>query len=280
MKSSLTALPLPDTISALGPAQGPLVSAVSTNNQQTTNAVKPKDGVTTLEQQQAAQSGVTAARLQQGAGRQQASSLIHAVQNKVTAASTTVMPGQQAGSSLPTKPASPPLRPAGATTDAAGTKTGAAGPKTDAAGPKTDAAGANPDAAGAKINAATSSQSQGDPVITATSPSISSANANASPAKSETAHQSDAEQSQEADMTATPDFESAVRRLKPYSIVPLFDGGDFDAGYNDKYQPVEFVVPAGLQKAVLEAVITGVLGTRLNQLWTDASFLISGVARM
>ena len=248
------------------------MSAVSTNNQRTT-AVKPKDHVTTLEQQQQAQSGVTAARLQQGAGRQQASSLIHAVQNKVTAASTTVMPGQQAGSSLPTKPASPPLRPAGATTDAAGTKTGAAGPKTDAAG-------ANPDAAGAKINAATSSQSQGDPVITATSPSISPANANASPAKSETAQQSDAEQSQEADMAATPDFESAVRRLKPYSIVPLFDGGDFDAGYNDKYQPVEFVVPAGLQKAVLEAVITGVLGTRLNQLWTDASFLISGVARM
>ncbi|KAL0025366.1 hypothetical protein WJX79_001061 [Trebouxia sp. C0005] len=142
------------------------------------------------------------------------------------------MPGQQAGSRLPTKPAGLPLGPAGAKTDAAGANTNATGAKTDATTP-----------------------SQDDTFISATSHSASPATADASPAKSETAQKSDAEQSQEADVTAPADV--AVRRPKPHSIVPLFDGGDFDAGYNDKYKPVEFVTPAGMQKAVLEAVITG-----------------------
>ena len=57
--------------------------------------------------------------------------------------------------------------------------------------------------------------------------------------------------------------------------MPLFDGGDFDAGYNYKYKPVEFVTPAGLQKAVLEAVITGIsFGTRLNALSVDRCYLL------
>ncbi len=245
IKSSLAALPLPDTSSVHVRAQGTLAPAVSTNHQQMTNAMKPKDDITALEQQQAAQSAVTAAR------QQQEYSLTHTVQNKPTAASTSVMPGQQAGSRLPAKPAGLPFR---------------------AAGAKKDAAGAKPDAAGAKTDAATPPQSQDVPFITATSPSVSPANADASPAKSETAQQPGAEQSQEADMTAPADV--AVRRPKPHSIVPLFDGGDFDAGYNDKYEPVEFVTPAGLQKAVLEAVITGVLGMRLNPLLTHASCVV------
>jgi len=228
MKSSLAALPLPDTVLVHGRAQGTFAPAVSINNQQMTHSVKPNNVVTTLEQQQAAQSAVTAVR------QQQASSLTHAVQTKPTAAGTTVMPVQQADSRLPAKPAGLPLRPAGAKTDAAGAKT---------------------DAAGAKTDAATPSQSQDDPVITATSPSVSPAKAHASPARFETAQHSDVEQSQEADMTVPAEL--AVRRPKPHSIVPLFDGGAFDAGYNDKYKPVEFVTPAGLQKAVLEAVITG-----------------------
>jgi len=228
MKSSLAALPLPDTVLVHDRAQGTFAPAVSINNQQMTHSVKPNNVVTTLEQQQAAQSAVTAVR------QQQASSLSHAVQTRPTAAGTTMMPVQQADSSLPVKPAGLPLRPAGAKTDAAGAKT---------------------DAAGAKTDAATPSQSQDDPVITATPPSVSPAKAHASPARFETAQQSDAEQSQEADMTVPAEL--AVRRPKPHSIVPLFDGGAFDAGYNDKYKPVEFATPAGLQKAVLEAVITG-----------------------
>ncbi len=170
------------------------------------------------------------------------------------------MPGQQAASRLPAKPAGLPLRSAGAKTDAAGAKT-------DAAGAKTDAAGAKADAASARTDAPTPSQSQDDVVITATSPSVSPANADASPARPGAAQQP--EQSQEADMTATPEFyfDSAVRRLKPHSIVALFDGGDFDAGYNDKYKAVEFVTPPGLQKAVLEAVITGILGISIPNLY-------------
>ncbi|DBA77212.1 TPA: hypothetical protein ACH3X1_009783 [Trebouxia sp. C0004] len=255
MKSSLAALPLADTVSVHGHAQGTVPPAVSTNHQQMTNAVKSNNVVTTFKQHQAAQSAVIAAK------QQQASSLSHAVQNTPPAPGTTVMLGQQADSRLPPKPAGLPLRAAGAKTDAAGAKTDAAGAKTDAAGAKTDAAGARSDAAGAKsdaagakTDAATPSQSQDDPVITATSPSISPANAGASPA-SETAQQPGAEQSQEAELTAPADV--AVRRPKPHSIVALFDGGDFDSGYNDKYKPVEFMTPAGLQKAVLEAVITG-----------------------
>lgn len=50
---------------------------------------------------------------------------------------------------------------------------------------------------------------------------------------------------------------SATHKARPHSIVPLFDGGDFNAEYNSKYKPVEFVVPKHTQKAVLEAVITG-----------------------
>ena len=291
MKRSLAALPLPDTISVHGlvHAQGALGPAVDTNSQQRTSAVKSKGDITALEQQPAAQSAVTAARLQQ------ASSLTHAVQNKPTASGTIVMPGQQAASRLPVKPAGLPFRAAGAKIYAAGAKTDdsgakanvagakpdAAGAKTDAAGAQTDAAGAKADVAGAKTDPPTLSQSQDDPIITATSPSISPANANASPAKSETAQQPDAEQSQEAAVTATPDFDSAVRRPKPHSMVPLFDGGDFDAGYNNKYKPVEFVTPPEMQKAVLEAVITGTsYGMRHDPLWTHASCLIGSLVCM
>lgn len=241
--SSLAALPLPGTDSVHPHAQGTLAPAVSVNQQQhVTDAVKSNNVVIIPGQQQAALRAVTAA------GKQQASSLTHAVQNQATAAGASVMPGQLADSGVPAKPAGLPLTAAGARIDAAGARTDAAGAKTDAAGAKTDAAGANPDAA-------TPTQSQGDPVITTSSPSISPAKAYASPAESETAQQAGAEQSHQADMTASADF--AVRRPQPHGIVPLFDGGDFGAGYNDKYKPVEFVTPAGLQKAVLEAVITG-----------------------
>ncbi len=229
MKSSLAALPLPDTVLVHDRAQGTFAPAVSINNQQMTHSVKPNNVVTTLEQQQAAQSAVTAVR------QQQASSLSHAVQTRPTAAGTTMMPVQQADSSLPVKPAGLPLRPAGA--------------KTDAAGAKTDAA--------------TPSQSQDDPVITATPPSVSPAKAHASPARFETAQQSDAEQSQEADMTVPAEL--AVRRPKPHSIVPLFDGGAFDAGYNDKYKPVEFATPADCRRLSLK-LSSQVLGMRLSPL--------------
>ena len=142
-------------------------------------------------------------------------------------------------------------------------------------------AGAKRDAAGAKTDTPTPSQSQGVPIITATSPSIFPASANFSPAKSETAQQPGAEQSQEAAVTATPDFDSAVRRPKPHSMVPLFDGGDFDAGYNNKYKPVQFVTPPEMQKAVLEAVITGTsYGMRHDPLWTHASCLIGSLVCM
>ena len=52
-------------------------------------------------------------------------------------------------------------------------------------------------------------------------------------------------------------FEALDRKLKPHSILPLFNGGDFDAEYNNKYKPVEFKTPPGVGKAVLEAVVTG-----------------------
>lgn len=54
------------------------------------------------------------------------------------------------------------------------------------------------------------------------------------------------------------------RNLKPHSIIPLLDGGDFDAEYNSKYKPVEFQTPPGIQKAVLEAVVTGAFHLQLN----------------
>ena len=149
------------------------------------------------------------------------------------------------------------------------------------AGAKTYAAGAKKTAAGAKTDPPTPSQSQDDPVITATPPSTSPANANASPAKSESAQQPGAEQSQEADVTVPADFEISVRRPKPHSIVPLFDGGDFDAGYNERYKPVEFVTPPEMQKAVLEAVITGTsYGMRHDPLWTHASCLTGSLVCM
>ena len=55
------------------------------------------------------------------------------------------------------------------------------------------------------------------------------------------------------------------RKVKPHSILPLLDGGDFDAEYNSKYQPVDFLTPPGIQKAVLEAVVTGTLHPQLNE---------------
>ena len=65
-------------------------------------------------------------------------------------------------------------------------------------------------------------------------------------------------QQQQSDTEFVPvQADSAIQKAKPHSIVPLFDGGDFDAEYNSKYEPVEFVVPKHTQKAVLEAVITG-----------------------
>lgn len=54
------------------------------------------------------------------------------------------------------------------------------------------------------------------------------------------------------------------RKLKPHSIQPLFEGGDFDGEYNSKYKPVEFEAPSGTQKAFLEAVVTGILDTLIN----------------
>lgn len=39
--------------------------------------------------------------------------------------------------------------------------------------------------------------------------------------------------------------------------VPLFGGGPFVADYNDKYKPITFKVPAGVQKVELVTVITG-----------------------
>lgn len=59
------------------------------------------------------------------------------------------------------------------------------------------------------------------------------------------------------DQTAQRHLSVPATKLKPHKIVPLFDGGDFDANYNSKYQPVHFASPEGLQRAVLEAVITG-----------------------
>lgn len=48
-------------------------------------------------------------------------------------------------------------------------------------------------------------------------------------------------------------------KLKPRGILPLFHGGDFDAEYNSKYKPVDFVPPPGSKQAFLEAVVTGLL---------------------
>ena len=54
-------------------------------------------------------------------------------------------------------------------------------------------------------------------------------------------------------------FGALDRKLKPHGILPLFDGGDFDAEYNNRYKPVEFKTPPGIEKALLEAVVTGML---------------------
>ena len=54
-------------------------------------------------------------------------------------------------------------------------------------------------------------------------------------------------------------FGALDSKLKPHSILPLFDGGEFDAEYNTRYKPVEFKTPDGIKKAVLEAVVTGML---------------------
>eukprot|EP00795_Rhopilema_esculentum_P014430 gene14430-5486_t len=45
--------------------------------------------------------------------------------------------------------------------------------------------------------------------------------------------------------------------LVPYKIKKLFNGGTFDKGYNKKYKPVEFIVPANAKKVKIYAVITG-----------------------
>jgi len=45
--------------------------------------------------------------------------------------------------------------------------------------------------------------------------------------------------------------------LVPYKIMKLFNGGTFDKGYNKKYKPIEFAVPANAKKVKIYAVITG-----------------------
>ena len=60
-------------------------------------------------------------------------------------------------------------------------------------------------------------------------------------------------------------FAALNRQPRPHSILPLFNGGDFDAEYNNKYKPVEFKTPPGVQKAVLEAVVTGMPHMGLQQ---------------
>ncbi len=43
----------------------------------------------------------------------------------------------------------------------------------------------------------------------------------------------------------------------PREVVPLFTGGTFDADYNDKYSPVDFVVPEWAERIEIAALITG-----------------------
>jgi hypothetical protein len=49
----------------------------------------------------------------------------------------------------------------------------------------------------------------------------------------------------------------AGKEVRPFALVPLFAGGDFDADYNDAYDPIVVPVPADAQKAELATVITG-----------------------
>jgi hypothetical protein len=46
---------------------------------------------------------------------------------------------------------------------------------------------------------------------------------------------------------------------RPTQTVPLFKGGTFDAHFNsdEERRPIHFGTPKGMQRAVLEAVITG-----------------------
>ena len=48
---------------------------------------------------------------------------------------------------------------------------------------------------------------------------------------------------------------------RPQELVYLFSGGTFDAGFNNDpdRRRIRFSTPAGIRKAVLEAVITGEL---------------------
>ncbi len=43
----------------------------------------------------------------------------------------------------------------------------------------------------------------------------------------------------------------------PFAIIPLWQGGDFNASYNDKKQPISFSVPEGTTAASVVALITG-----------------------
>ena len=45
--------------------------------------------------------------------------------------------------------------------------------------------------------------------------------------------------------------------IRPKEILPLFQGGTFDQGYNSKYSPIEFTIPPNTSKILLYAVITG-----------------------
>ena len=47
------------------------------------------------------------------------------------------------------------------------------------------------------------------------------------------------------------------KTLVPFKIEPLFRGGTFDADYNSKYSPFNFVKPSGTDRVKLVAVITG-----------------------
>lgn len=48
-----------------------------------------------------------------------------------------------------------------------------------------------------------------------------------------------------------------ARRLEPFQVLPLWEGGTFDETYNTKRRAVNFTAPAGTRRVLLEAVITG-----------------------
>lgn len=67
---------------------------------------------------------------------------------------------------------------------------------------------------------------------------------------------------------------------RPMSVVPLFSGGTFDAGYNQRQAPIKFRTPWGVKKALLYAVITGASprvlpGRQLHDLNICLSVLVS-----